>query len=219
MTKDEVKKLLFTAYACYPNMQKMSSQQMDFMLDAWYMVLDKYDWQTALAGLKICLANDTKGFPPSPGQIIDAIGRIEETKDDELTDLEAWALVSSAIKNSGYNTKAEFDALPPLVRKAVGSPSNLREMGMMPTELVNSGEQTRFCNTYRTVVARSKADKKIPLDVMALIEAKKKEFAALDDKKPQQIESHEEPEKESKSDKHMDAVDGMLEHLYAELGQ
>ena len=88
----------------------------------------------------------------------------------ELNEMEAWALVSKALRNGYYGAVEEFDNLPPLVQKAVGTPDNLRNWSQANTESVENVIQSNFMRSYRTVVKREEEIKKMPVDVQALIE-------------------------------------------------
>lgn len=160
MTRDEAKKLIMIIAYTYPNFKP---QDMSVMVDIWHEMLADYDYNTCAAGLKAYIATDTSGFAPSIGQLIDKVNAI--TVKDELNEMEAWSLVSNALRNSTYNAEAEFRKLPPMVQKAVGSASNLRNWAQTDTESVENVIQSNFMRTYRGVVARGREYQKIPESV------------------------------------------------------
>ena len=84
--------------------------------------------------------------------------------------MEAWLLVSKALRNGTYGAVKEFNKLPPLVQKAVGSPDNLRNWAQTDSESIENVVQSNFMRTYRTVVNRAKEYRKMPKDIQALIE-------------------------------------------------
>ena len=63
----------------------------------------------------------------------------------------------------------EFSKLPPVVRRAVGSASNLREMCMLETSEVETVEQSHFVRNYAAMVKRTRDEAKIPSKVRELI--------------------------------------------------
>ena len=87
----------------------------------------------------------------------------------ELTELEAWALVTKAIRNGLYGADEEFAKLPPLVQQAVGQPRCLTEWAMLGAE-DKAVTQSNFMRSYRAVVYRAKELSKMPPEVRALIE-------------------------------------------------
>ena len=148
MTREDAKKLLMIVQTSYPNWHPPDLQ---FTINTWYEFLKDYDISKVQQALKAYILTDTRGFAPSIGQIV---GRLHT--ESELGELEAWAIVYKAICNSGYHSEEEFDKLPGTIKKAVGSPANLKEWSMMPTETVQSVEQSHFIRAYRTTCERKR---------------------------------------------------------------
>lgn len=171
MTLQETAKIVYVIKATYPaHFAKYATKDYDNMVQAWTAVMEDYTYVQASAGLKIYLASDTRGFPPSPGQVIDCITKTMKQPELEMSALEAWALVRNALSNSGYNSAEEFAKLPPAVQRAVGSVANLREMCMLPTSEVETVEQSQFIRAYNATVQNMKDEAKIPSKVRALID-------------------------------------------------
>ena len=84
--------------------------------------------------------------------------------------MEAWSLVSKAIRNSSYNSVEEFVKLPLLVQRAVGTPDNLRNWAVSDCQTIESVIQSNFLRTYRTVVKRENEINCMPNDIKSLIE-------------------------------------------------
>ena len=84
--------------------------------------------------------------------------------------MEAWLLVSKALRNGTYGAIEEFNKLPPLVQKAVGSPHNLRNCSQTDTNSIENAVQSNFMRSYRLVVNRENEIKQLPADVRTLIE-------------------------------------------------
>lgn len=163
MTRDEVKKIIGIMGMTYPNYKPEDLKQ---TVDVWEMMLSEYNYTEISLALKAYILSDTSGFAPSIGQLTT---RVHETrrleKGDELTELEAWALVYKAICNSTYNSDSEFEKLPDAVKKAVGSPANLREWASMDIDTVQSVEQSHFIRVYRAEVERSKKIDVMPSEI------------------------------------------------------
>lgn len=168
MTKQEAAKIVYTIHAVYPRyFVGFSKRQMENMIDAWAVTLEDYTYPQASAGLKIFLTGDAKGFPPSPGQVIDCILKVSETP--ELSEEEAWGYVSMAICNGFYGAEEEFKKLPDVCKKVVGSPRNLRTWATMNSNDLHTIQKSHFIRAYRTELERRKDDAKIPASVKALI--------------------------------------------------
>ena len=165
MTETEVRKLLAMTQAVYPNYNPPSR---DAAVNAWLMCLSEYDNNVVMAAFKAYITTDTSGFAPSIGQLLDKLHTIQNPQ--ELNEMEAWSLVSKALRNGYYGAAEEFNKLPPLVQKAVGSPDNLRNWSQTDTNSIENVVQSNFMRSYRLVVNRETEIKKMPADVRMLIE-------------------------------------------------
>ena len=148
MTREETIKVLAVLKAAYPNFYRgMKADELNGIVNLWASQFESDSYQTVGAAVQAHIATDTKGYPPHIGAIKEAIRKI--TQPDEISEMEAWGYVASALRNSGYNSVAEFDKLPPVVRRIVGSPSQLREWAMMDSDTVQSVVQSNFMRSYR----------------------------------------------------------------------
>ena len=165
MTREETVKIIRIMVDSYPNYKPNNISE---TVDVWHMMLSDYDYNIVAMALKAYILSDTSGFAPSIGQLVSKIQSI--TKPQELSEMEAWSLVSKAIRNSGYNSVEEFANLPPLVQKAVGTPDNLRNWAVSDYQTIESVIQSNFLRTYRTVVKRENEINCMPNDIKSLIE-------------------------------------------------
>ena len=165
MTEKEVRQLLAMTQAVYPNYNPPSREA---AVNAWLMCLSEYDNNVVMAAFKAYITTDTSGFAPSIGQLLDKLHAIQNPQ--ELNEMEAWSLVSKALRNGYYGAVEEFNNLPPLVQKAVGSPDNLRNWSQTDTNSIENVVQSNFMRSYRLVVNRENEIKKMPADVRTLIE-------------------------------------------------
>lgn len=164
MTRDEVINILMVIQAAYPNYKP---QDKTVAVNTWYMMLKDYEKEVVEAALKIYIASDTSGFAPAIGQLIDKINIV--TAPPELNSMTAWGLVSKALSNGLNGAEKEFEKLPPTVKKAVGSPENLRHWAMSDVRSVETVIQSNFMRTYETELKRQNEELKIPADVRQLI--------------------------------------------------
>lgn len=171
MTDYEIGRLVYAVRGTYPKYYaNMGAEDLKGLSMAWALVLGEYDFAIASRAVQLYLANDTKGFPPSPGQIVDAIHKITNPRIAEMTATEAWALVRKAIRNGYYGAEEEFAKLPTACQRAIGSPSNLRELAQLDIDQVETVEQSHFIKAYNTQVVRERETAKMPSDIRALVE-------------------------------------------------
>ncbi len=165
MTKNEVIKLLMTIQTFYPNYRV---ENKEFTINAWYTIIGDYDYKLMEKALRTYITTDTSGFAPNIGQLLDKLHAIQSPQ--ELNEMEAWSLVSKALRNGYYGAVEEFDKLPPLVQKAVGSPDNLRNWSQTDIKAIETVIQSNFMRSYAAIVKREYEIKKMPADVQTLIE-------------------------------------------------
>ena len=154
MDKNEVKNIIGAIMASYPNYKPAD---MAFTVATWTSMLADYDYPTISKALQKFIMTDTSGFAPSIGQVL---GMIDMPVNREP--LEAWDLVRKAIRNGYYFAEQEYSKLPIECQKARGSPANLKEMALMPTETVESVEQSHFIRSYQSVIKRMDEEKRLP---------------------------------------------------------
>ena len=140
-------------------------------VNTWFLMLADYPYQQVQMALKAYIATDTSGFAPSIGQIIDKMQMINSHA--EQNEMEAWSLVSKALRNGNYKSKEEFDKLPDLVKEAVGSPENIHNWAQSDIKSIESVIQSNFIKSYRLVVNRQKEMQKLPKEIKAMISGNK----------------------------------------------
>ena len=176
MTRDEAKKIVMVISAAYPNWKP---QDLSFTVDTWHLMLSEYDYNHIALALKAYIATDTSGFAPSVGQVINKLHTISGS--EELNEMEAWALVSNALRNGYYGADDEFNKLPTLVQKAVGTPSQLRHWSQTDIESVENVVQSNFMRTYRSVVQREKELLKMPQEIRDMLAGRSGDVLLLKD--------------------------------------
>lgn len=168
MTREETIKVLAVLKAAYPAFYRgMKADELNGIVNLWASQFEGDDYKTVGAAVQAHIATDTKGYPPHIGAIKEAIRKI--TQPDEMSEMEAWGYVASALRNSGYNSVAEFDKLPPVVRRIVGSPSQLREWAMMDSDTVQSVVQSNFMRSYRVRAQSEREYLALPENVRELM--------------------------------------------------
>ena len=123
MTRDETIKILMAIQAAYPNYRP---QDKTVAVNVWAEMLSDIPYEQVSIAVKAYIQTDTSGFAPSVGDIREKVRDIFSKKDD-LNETAAWSLVMKAIRRSTYYSEEEFAKLPPVVRRAVASPKQLRE--------------------------------------------------------------------------------------------
>lgn len=170
MTIEEVYKLIFVVRAVWiKTYEKFGQNDFDNMAIGWHMALEDYSYQEISLGLKAYVKSNETGFPPVPAQLIAYTRKSNPVSD--LTSNEAWSLVYKAICNSNYNAEAEFEKLPLMCQKAIGSAASLRELAQMDIDTVQSVEGSHFKRNYENLVKRQAEYDKIPQTTREALES------------------------------------------------
>lgn len=201
MTDAEVTKMFGMVKATYPRFfSDLSKQQIANYIDAWNYIFADKDADKAFKGLMWCLTNDTKGYPPTPGQIIEAMSKLEP--ENTMNELEAWRLVEKAVRNSLYNSELEFMELPRTIKKVIRDPGRLKEWAKMDIEEFNTVIQSNFLRSFRMEQQREHEAMNVPVSMRPLLTYREEE--------PLEIEVKIEKEKGDVPD---DDINDMIERL------
>lgn len=165
MTRVETIELMQEIEARYPNFAPSNPSK---TVDVWLEEFEDMPYELVLAGVKTFASTDTKGFPPSIGQVKDKIFSLATINMPNVN--EAWDLVQRAIADSTYHAEERFEKLPPLIQKVVGSPTTLRNWGKTDNSTIGTVIYSQFVKTYNSIYEREKEKAKIPKKIMALIE-------------------------------------------------
>ena len=165
MDRQETAKFLMIMREYYPH--DATASTIKTKVTAWQLVLNDMPFEKAVEALIAFTANDTRGFPPVPGQIIAAANRMDD-QGDELSEMEAWDLVRRAAQNSGYQAQKEFERLPPLIRSIVHSSGQLRDWGMVDESTFNTVIQSNFLRSFRAKKSSFQHWMNVPEGIRAL---------------------------------------------------
>lgn len=148
LTYKETLQIMAILKTAYPSYYKGGSNP-EQAAALWTELFADDDALVVATAVKTFIANDEKGFPPAIGQIKKLV--IDLTTEKEMTELEAWGLVSRALRNSAYNSREEFQKLPPVVQRIVGSPETLRDWAQADTNELQTVIASNFQRTYRAM--------------------------------------------------------------------
>ena len=165
MDREETKKIIRIICASYPNYKPTDISE---TIDVWANMLSEYSYEHIAVALKTYIATDTSGFAPSIGELIQKANSLLEN--EKLNEIEAWTLVSKALRNGYYGAEEEFAKLPPTVQKAVGSPAQLRMWATTDDKSIETVISSNFMRTYKTEVKRAEEYARLPEDVKALMQ-------------------------------------------------
>ena len=154
MTRVETAKILTLLQAEYPNsFANLDAQGMTLKQELWCNEFANDPFDLVFTALRMYMETGER-FAPNIGQIRQKM--VQAKNQDEMSDGEAWSLVSKACRNGSYGYMKEFAKLPPLIQKAVGRPEQLRDWAAMEESTVQSVVASQFQRSYRAVKERQK---------------------------------------------------------------
>lgn len=165
MSRDEAKKIVMIIASTYPTFKP---NNMSMVVDSWHYFLADYEYNDIAIALKTFVNTSGKGFAPSVDQLIAMTRKPMEIM--QMTEQEAWACVSKAIRNSSYHAEEEFEKLPDLCKKVVQSPSQLKAWASSDEESIESVVASNFQRSYRTAIERQKEFQYLPSEAKAKLE-------------------------------------------------
>lgn len=158
MTQQETSKILALVQEAYPKF--MDGRQPATTLNLWSQLFAEESYQQVEDALLAWIARDTKGFPPSIGQIKESLTQLNER--DVMGELEAWTMVKRALRNGFYGFREEFAKLPMEIQLTLGDAKVLHEWSQMDEETVSSVIASNFQRSYRGKHQAIREMKKLP---------------------------------------------------------
>ena len=124
MTRSDVQKILATIEMMF------SSFKVDdptAMVDIWHSFLEPYEYVDISSAIGEYVKTSNSTYAPSISQLIGIVNKNKKVPMhlSLIQDSDAWALVRIALQNSTYHASEEFEKLPSMVKKAVGSANQL----------------------------------------------------------------------------------------------
>lgn len=168
MTYDETAKIFTVLKVNYNNFFKsLSRMEAEAMLNLWTEMFADEPYELVGAAIKTYIATDTTGYPPNVGKIKEHVRNLMQP--NIMTEQEAVNLIFKACSNSAYNSQAEFDKLPPILQRLVGSPARLKEWALMDSDVLHSVVASNLMRSYKAIVEKEKQNQALPSDIKKLI--------------------------------------------------
>ena len=148
-------------------------------VNVWAMMFEDEDPKIVTEAVKALIC--TSEFPPTIADVKKKIALITKIEQG-MTEAEAWNLVLRAVKNSGYHAQKEYENLPPVLQRLVGSAGQLKEWGLMDMGVLGSVVQSNFMRSYKARSTEQKQIDQLPESTKALMANLKQNYKMLEDK-------------------------------------
>lgn len=148
MNKEETIQVLAILKRAYPFFYKdITKQDAEDILSLWHHMFEDDDVLLVINAVKTFIASDDKGYPPVIGVIKKKMREISQP--ETMTELEAWTCIKKAVRNSLYNSKQEYDNLPPSIQRLIGDHNVLREWAFIDTTQFETVVQSNFMRSFK----------------------------------------------------------------------
>lgn len=170
MNRQETYKILSMLQANYPDsFRGMSKDAAEVKVNLWADMFADDPFELVAMAAKAYMAADTRGFMPTVGQLKDRLQQMRSGS-DQMTGMEAWSIVSKALRNCAYGYEEEFAKLPPDIQRTVGSANQLREWALIDADTVQSVVSSNFQRSFKIRQQQSDDVQKLPGNVRKFVE-------------------------------------------------
>lgn len=168
MNREQVLQMLSILKAAYPHsFQKLGKRDADALVALWERQFSEEDPQAVSDAIDSLIATRTVGYSPTIGEIKEQIHQLRNQ--DQLSEVDAWALFERACRNGLHHAQEEFDRLPPVVQRATGGPEQIKACAGMDSKTVNSVIASNFRKSYAAAQEREKHDAMLPANVREML--------------------------------------------------
>lgn len=169
MTQNETAQILALLNAAYPAFySKYSTYEISGIVNLWAEMFADDDFNIVKFALKELIATHT-GFPPDIAALKAKIKSIVQAATDKPTHEELWHILKTAASNGYYGAQQEFERLPPVLKRFVGSPATLREYAMIDSDTFNTVIHGQFLKQIKVIEEREEYSSNLPDNVKHLI--------------------------------------------------
>ncbi len=150
MTTENVKSILALLMANYSNSFKnVEKKDMELIIKIWETQFKSYTLDEVFNAIMAIMANDTSNFAPSIGRVKDELNK--KYKESVMPSEEAWSIVLNKASCNPIKARANFEALPGNIKKAVKHPKFLESLGN--ANIQNQGTFKKdFVKNYNEII-------------------------------------------------------------------
>lgn len=169
MNVTETKQMLALLKTAYPNFySKMTRTEAEAVVTLWAEMFAEDDVNIVKYAMKELIATHS-GFPPDIAAIKSKMRECVSVAVNEPTTEELWQKLKRAASNGFYGAKEEFDRLPPILQRYVGSPNGLTDLAKIDSDTFNTVTRGQFYKQIEIVKERERYSAKMPDEIKMLI--------------------------------------------------
>ena len=170
----EVITVLKVAYPSYYS--KFSREELGAVVNLWERMFSNDDYQIVMLALEALIARHS-GYPPDIAALRRQIQEMAMAASGEPTDEDLWNLLAQAAANGYYGYREEFERLPPLLRRYLGTPEHLRELALMDAATLGTVTKGQFLKQIGSIRQRQEFEAQLPDAARRLLAASYKKMS------------------------------------------
>ena len=165
MNREEIITVLGILKIAYPRFYaNLSKEDAEKTISLWQNMFQNEQGKVVILAVKNLI--NTFSFPPTIADIKQEIYKLQNVEEDNA--IELYRLLKKAISNGIYGSVEEFEKLPPIVQKFVGSPNQLRNWAT-DTEFNDGVLRGQFYKQIEILRQREKESKMMLPEVKAMV--------------------------------------------------
>lgn len=153
MDREEFKKIVKGLKSIFSDPKFIADQD---AFDMWYALLKDLDYEVASMATQAYM--QTEKFSPTPADIRKYASQITSPLTNDMSEVEAWGMVSKAVCNSLYHSEEEFAKLPKLIQQTLGNHIRLRELAELEPSQLQTVEASNFMRSYKAKLESHKRE-------------------------------------------------------------
>lgn len=162
MTRDETYAMLRILQAAYPTFYRgMKKPQAEDVINLWSAMFAEDDAEIVKCAL-YKLIETHSGFPPDIADVKDQVRMLIQVSTGEPTDEELWRILRKAVTNGYYGAKEEFDKMPKVLQRYLGSPSAIRDMAVQDEKTLDTVVKGQFLKQIPNIRQRQEYHDSLP---------------------------------------------------------
>lgn len=173
MTKTETVQVLSILRASYPAFySKLTKRELEGIVDIWSEMFADEDVNVVKYALKELIATHT-GFPPDIAALKGKIRELTRVASNSPTPNDLWVMLKNIVEDGWYGSQAhasrQFEKLPPILKRFVGSPSTLVEYSQISADVFNTVIHGQFLKQIEILEKREECSQRLPEELKEYI--------------------------------------------------
>lgn len=162
MTREETASALKILKVSYPSFySRFNREDMLAVLDLWSDMFRGDDIGIVKIALYRLLETH-QGYPPSIAELKAKVREVESIATGEPTDEELWRVLRKAISNGYYGAREEYEKLPSVLQRYLGSPAALRELSQGDAKTIDTVTHGQFLKQIGSIRERQEFTDSLP---------------------------------------------------------